>query len=213
MSQQFKLMALNEQYAEQAAVILAKAFMEEPMQTVLDTTLEDNLEFMRHVVRHSIPTGLSVMAIDTTTDQVVGVNINKDLLEEPIGAEDSFSDKLLPIFELLDQLDQEFHKRYKVQANEVHHNLMMATDTNYRNNDLSSGFMKLCTDIAREKGFKTMLAEVTGPISFHITTQKLGFEEVYAIKYANFCFNGNYPFKGIKNAEYCHLVQRPIPKG
>ena len=209
----FKITTLNEQYAAQTARILAEAFMEEPMQTVLDTTLEEVLEFMEHVVRHSIPTGLSVIAVDVATDQVAAVSINKDLLEEPIGEHDTFSDKLLPIFALLDELDAVYHQRYKVGPNEVQHNLMMATDPKYRKHDISSLFFKFCTDIAREKGFKTMLAETTGPISFHICTQKLGFEKVHSTKYADFCYEGTYPFKDIKAAEYCHLVHRPIPQG
>lgn len=207
----FQILTLNEQYAEQTAHILAKGFMDEPMQTVLDTTYEDILEFMEHTVRHAMPTGLSVIAVDIKTDKVVAANINKDLLEEPVGENDPFSDKLLPIFMLLDELDQFYHQHYQVQPGEVYHNLMMATDTNYRNQDLSNQFFKACIDIAREKGFKTMLTELTGPVSQHICVQKLDFEVLHAINYADFCYNGTYPFKGINGAEKCVLAHRPIP--
>lgn len=211
MSAQFKLTTLNKQYAAQTATILAEAFMDEPMQTVLDTTFEDILEFMEHIVQHAIPTGLSAIAIDTETDKVVGISINKDLLDEPIGKDDRFSEKLFPIFELLDQLDNKYHEYYEVKPNEIYHNMMLAIDSKYRNNDITTLFFNFCTDIAYKKGFKTMLAETTGPISFHVVTKKLGFKELYSIKYADFYFNGTYPFKNIKGAEYCYLLHRPVP--
>lgn len=207
----FHILPLNEEYAQQTAHILAKSFMDEPMQTVLDTTYEDILEFMEHTVRHAIPAGLSVIAVDTATDQVVAANINKDLLEEPIGENDPFSDRLLPIFMLLDELDQFYHNHYEVQPGAIHHNLMMATDSSYRNQDLSNQFFKACTDIAREKGFKTMLTELTGPVSIHVATQKLGYEVVHELKYADFCYNDTYPFKAIQGADKCVLAHRPIP--
>jgi hypothetical protein len=211
MSQQFKIIQLNEQYASQAVTVLTKGFMQEPMQSVLDTTWDDISEFMEQVVQHTLPTGQSIVAIDLATDKVVAVSVNKDLLKAPIGGDFAFSDRLLPIFELLDQLDNQYHQHYTVAPNEVFHCFMMATDSDYRNKDISRLFFNRCAAIAQTNGFKTMLAEATGEISMYIINQKCGFEKLYSIKYADFEFNGTYPFKDLGNEACCYLLHRPVP--
>lgn len=211
MSTRFKLIPINQQYAQQATVILAEAFLDEPMQRALGTPYEDILEFMEHLVRHAMATNLSTIVIDTEIDKVVGVSINKDLLDEPIGEHDHFSEGLLPIFELLDQLDGEYQKYHKVNRNEVYHSLILAIDANYRNKGIPALFHDSCVKMAREHGFKTMLAELTGPISTYVVVGKFGFKKLHGIKYTDFSFNGSYPFKNIKDAEYCYLAYKPVP--
>ena len=210
MSKQLEIIKLSEKYAKQAALILAESFMDEPMQQVLDTTLEDVLEFMEHVVRYAIPEKLSAVAIDSQLDKVVAVIVNKDFAKEPIEDDDPFSERLLPIFELLDQLDHKYREDHNIQQNDILHNFMMGVDRNYRNQDLSTAFFNFCVTEGRKRGFKMMLTEVTGPISLHVTLKR-GFKKYHAIRYADFCFNNTYPFKDIEGAEYCHLVYRPLP--
>jgi len=212
MSSSIEIILLNKKYAEQTVEILTRTFMDEPMQQVLDTTYEDIREFMEHVVRHSISTGLPVIAIDTVTDKVIGVNINKDLTAELIEEEDSFSERLLPIFELLDELDADYHKDNQVGKNEILHSVMLGIDVQYRDKDISMLFFEACAAVGIKEGYKTMMAEVTGDISHYLLTEKMGFKTYSSLKYTDFIYDNIHPFKDIKNAEYCYLVYRPLPK-
>ena len=56
-----------------------------------------------------------------------------------------------------------------------------------------------------------MLTEVTGPVSFYVSIQKYGFQELNKIKYTDFKFEETYPFKDLTTAEYCYLVQPAVP--
>ena len=64
-------------------------------------------------------------------------------------------------------------------------------------------------EVARAKGYKTTIAEVTGPISQHIF-EKSGFKELHLVLYKDYKFGTEMPFAGIKSTDSCRLVEKTI---
>jgi len=194
-----------------ASECLAKAFLKEPMAETLKISYNMMREFCLKVVSKAAKESkLSVVAIGPLNEQIVGVCINKDLLDPPINEDDLVNKKFYPIFELLDELDNRYRKENKINPNEMFHTLMIAVDSNSKSKNISSSLLEASFEIAKKRGYKKAIMEATGPISQHIAINKFGYKEFTSIKYSDYQFKNNYVFKHITNAPSCKLLTKEL---
>ncbi len=93
---------LSNEHFRQASNCLAKGFLREPMTQVLNITFEEMKTFCDAVITFAIEkTNLSFIAVDQDNN-VIGVIINKDFIENPIDENIKLNEKFFPIFKLLD---------------------------------------------------------------------------------------------------------------
>lgn len=76
---------------------------------------------------------------------------------------------------------------------------MVAMDTGFHAEGRATFFYDICEAYARDLRYKGILSEPTGPISQHIKTKKLGFEQLHTIHYRDFEFKGRKVFTGIQH--------------
>lgn len=189
---------------------LARGFLREPMVEALNADYEDMFSFCKYAVPKASETGLSVIAKDTLTDDVVAVCLNKDLLDSPIDDNAEVSEKLFPIFELLDGLEERYLKSNTVKYNEIFHVTMIAVDRNVMNKRLSYELFDASFKTAIERGFTKTLQEATGLISQHIAIDRLGHDEFCSINYSDFIYQNRRVFEGIKSVPSCKLLTKNL---
>lgn len=205
----FQIVIMGEEHVEQASICVANAFLREPMTRTLGINYEQVLNDFAKPVEKVARDGLSVVAIDDETGDVIGVCVNKDYTVSPVEEDNGYSDSL-PIFTLVDQLDDAATQLINVPSNEVFHLYILAVDGNHCSEGIAAKLTERTYQIAKEKGFKQIVSEVTGPISQHIIGQKAGFQEIGRVNYRDFEYQGVKVFKSITDAEACLLVQKQL---
>lgn len=129
---------ISNEHFRQASNCLAKGFLREPMTQVLNITFEEMKTFCDAVITFAIEkTNLSFIAVDQDNN-VIGVIINKDFIENPIDENIKLNEKFFPIFKLLDELDLTFQKTRKITKGEYFHSLMIAVDEDCKIKNIST---------------------------------------------------------------------------
>ena len=210
MENEIRIEVLSKKHIIEAANCLAEGFLREPMTLALDIEFVEILEFTQHAVSKTVNEGLSLVAVDVDSDSVIGVSINKDLLDELVNEDDVFLMKLSPIFNLLEQLDEEYRANHEVKRNEIFHGLMIVADQKSKFGNIAFQLLEKSYELAKENDFSKMMVEATGPISQNVAAKKLGFTEFASVNYSDFEFEGDRIFSEIIDVSTCKLLVKEL---
>lgn len=199
---------LAEDTLESAIECISRSFQSrEPMTKALGITLEEFKHCAKILLRKAVKDQLSLVATDNRTGKVIGALICEDFLTEPPEDIETVSPKFFPIFELLGGLDEAYKKKYLVKPGQLYHICMVGVDKEYAG--LSTRLTKIAEHMARKKGYIASIGEATGPISYKIYTQHLGFREIEGIDriyYKDFYHEGQPVFRHITECNSCRLL-------
>lgn len=206
-----KIILMGPQHVAQAAQVVARAFMREPMTRTLNLTYEQVLNDFSKPVEKLASEGLSYVAVDEDSGHVIGACINKDYTVTPVEDDDGYSDSL-PIFTLVDELDEAASELAGAEKDDIFHLYILAVDSDYAGQGVGKDLALQTCELAKAKGFKRICSEVTGPISQHITLNTAGFEEIARVNYHDFVYQGKKVFEAIPKTEVegCLMVYRML---
>jgi GNAT superfamily N-acetyltransferase len=207
--QQFTYAILTNAQIKEACEVVGRAFTHEPMTEALNLSYEQVYDDFKMVVENLIPEGMSFAAIDTATNAIAGVCINKDFTVEPV-AEGSDHSDALAVFDLVDELDAQSPELKTLSEHEMFHLYILAVDEAYAGNGVGVELAKHTDELAKALGFKQMIVEVTGPLSQHICIDRIGCQEIGRVNYQDFEFHGEKVFKDIKEVDACLLVRKDL---
>jgi ribosomal protein S18 acetylase RimI-like enzyme len=182
----------------------------EPMVSVLEIDNKDFLYFSEIFVKKAIADGLSVIAKDAVTGQVVGCMISEDFVTGPPQGIERVSPSLGPIFQMLGTLDERYKEHHPVKPGEIYHQFMLGVLGSYAGKGIGHQLTVESERLARNKGYKAIMCEVTGPVSQHIFLNQLGYKEVDAIAYHDFVYEGKQVFRDITACGSCKLIYKAL---
>ena len=208
-SQQFTYAILTNEQIEEACQVVGRAFTHEPMTAALNLSYQQVYDDFKMVVEKLIPEGMSFAAIDTKTNTIAGVCINKDFIVEPVAEGEDHSDALA-VFDLVDELDAQSPELKQLSEHEMFHLYILAVDDAYVGNGIAVELAKHTDELAKNLGFKQMVVEATGPMSQHICIDRIGCKEIGRVNYKDFEFHGEKVFKDIKEVDACLLVRKDL---
>ena len=197
---EYEVITMTEEHIAQVSEVIATAFMREPMTRTLNLSYQQVLTDFSKPVEKLASLGYSVVAVEKQTGKVIGACINKDYTIEPVEEDNGYSDSM-PIFALVDELDELAIEIKDAARNDVFHLYILAVNENYCNQGIGHALSEATYQVARQNGFKRICSEVTGPISQHITLNKVGFKEIARVNYHDFSYNGVRVFDSIPNSE------------
>jgi hypothetical protein len=204
-----RIESLSTNRVAEAAVVVAKAITREPMTKVLGLTDAQVYADLVNVVEKLAPDNMSLVAIDESSDEIVGVVVNKDYTVAPVNPDIEIGDSL-PIFTLLGTLNSLPAEASNANPGEVFHLFIMAIDGDKANQSVGSQLSEQVLKTAKTMGYRKLATETTGPISQHIARNKFGAREVACIKYADFEFNGHKIFKDVTEVDGCYMFMLDI---
>ncbi len=206
-----KVILMAPEHVDGAAKVVARAFMREPMTRTLDLSYDQVFNDFRKPVEKLASEGVSYVAVDETSGHVVGACINKDYRVTPVEDDNGYSDSL-PIFTLVDELDAKATQLADLKLGELFHLYILAVDSDYAGQGIGKELAERTCDIAKQKGYKHICSEVTGPISQHITLNILNFKEIARVNYHDFEYQGNKVFAPIDTDEVegCLMVYKAL---
>ncbi len=177
----------------------------EAMMRALDLTLEESEAFARPVVEKAIAEGLSLVAWDKPTEKIVGFCLNEpfgtipDYLKYPLPA------KLRPLYAFLQQLDRYCLSDIRVSTQKLFHLFNLGVLRDYRRSGVAKRLMLESLEVAKTHGYEYAVAEATGKGS-QTLCEEIGFQRLRSMAYAEFEFEGGYPFRSIVEPDRCELI-------
>lgn len=190
--------------------LLATVFSDsEPPAVAMALSFEDMERFLRVIVPQIIADGLTTIARDNETGTLVGVCLTDDFMSPPSIDLDGICEKFLPIFSMLEKLDNQFRAGNAISRGEYLHLFMLAVDREFAGCGIGYGLVQACVDNGLQKGYRVALTEATGRVSQHIF-RKLGFADRFSVSYEDFVYDDENVFASIREHDSAILMDRVL---
>ena len=196
--------------AEEMVHLLARVFSEsEPPAVAMGLALRDLEQFLQLLVPRAIEDGLTILARSRDTGKLAGALLTDDFASPPAVDPGQISPKFLPIFSMLENLDEQFRQGRTVSAGEYLHLFMLAVDEQFAGRGIGQGLVEACLDNGFRKGYRKALTEATGRVSQHVF-RKQGFVDRCSVSYRDFRYEGKAVFASIEGHEKAILMDKSL---
>ncbi|MGL5060379.1 MAG: GNAT family N-acetyltransferase [Microcoleus sp.] len=186
----------------------------EPLAKVVGITQDEFYPFAKIICKKAVKDGLSHIAKDYSTGEVIGFIISEKLIQENNEQSNQIFDdfvKFIPILSLLAQLEEQYMSRLSIEEKEhTLHCFMVGVQASYRNQNIAKYLIDNNIKNAK-KFFLKAICEATGIISQHIFLQ-LGFKEIVAIEYQDYEYQGVKIFGNLAPHKKCILMEKILDK-
>ncbi|CQR73543.1 hypothetical protein SOV_30400 [Sporomusa ovata DSM 2662] len=202
---------LNFADTEQTAACFSKIFIfEEPMTKSLGLSHQQFHSLAEDYCQLAAEDGLSYIAIEKATGNVIGFAICVDLNFDPARAkavDPVIMQQAMPSSVLLQELDKHFIEKMDFLAGDCLHMFYTGIDSQFKALGIATCLAEKVLANAITKGYKFALAECTSLKSKKVL-EKLGFREENRIVYADLHYNGPNPFENLEG--YCALMVKEL---
>ncbi len=202
--------ALQARDAEAVVHLLAAAFSAgEPPAVAMGLSYDDLATFVRQLIPCAADAGLSAVARPLSGGDAVGVMLNDDF-GRPFPVNSSIiSEKFLPIFSMLAELDDRYKESRAIGEGQCLHLFMLAVDPRFTGQGVAQRLVETSLELAKTKGYRYAVTEATGLISQWVF-RKLGFEERFRISYADYKYREQAVFASIVAHDGTALMERSL---
>jgi ribosomal protein S18 acetylase RimI-like enzyme len=199
-SSQFSCIPLTESMAEQAARLYTEVFLaDEPTTRHHAPDPEFFLTHARFYVRSLAGKQLSFLVRDDTTRELAGFIFCVDMTDDP-KSEGASMEEFLAYFKetvaIIDELEGRYLTVKEIRSGSVLHIFQIGVSRKDRGCGIAQALIHRVLADARERGFRQVIADCTGPVSRRAFEQ-CGFAQAGYIPYETFSHNGARFFTGI----------------
>ena len=179
------------------AQLLASAFSaSEPPAVAMGLTEAELEQFVRLLCPKAADEQLTIVA-QAEDGEFAGVMLSDDFAAPPDLSPNSFSEKFLPIFAMLEKLDEQYRNNREILPGQYLHLFMLAVDERFAGRGIAQRMIFASLENARRKGFRYAVTEATGAVSQHVFG-KLGFQERHRVLYQDYRFENRAVFSSIR---------------
>jgi ribosomal protein S18 acetylase RimI-like enzyme len=197
--------------APAVAQLLAAVFSAaEPPAVAMGLTQAEIEQFVALLCPRAAAESLTIVANAPETGQLAGVLLTDDFAVPPELPAGSFSGKFLPIFAMLESLDEQYRKGRSILPGQYLHLFMLGIHPQFAGRGIAQQLVAACLTNGRHKGYTHAVTEATGVISQHVF-RKLGFTDRARVSYQDFRYEGRAVFASIREHEATILMDREIP--
>ncbi|MCL4800814.1 MAG: hypothetical protein KJ025_14570 [Burkholderiales bacterium] len=194
----FRYLPASEVPRERIVRLLSECFAREPMAAALGIAASDLAHLIDRFMPECAANGLSAVAVpEGAPETVAAAFLSRDFKSPlPEGIIEDFP-WFLPVAEALMSVGEAYEARHPELAPGHAADLwMVGTDARFARRGLASRLFRVCTDLARDRGFERCVTECTGHFS-QTAARRAGFEEVARLAYGAFRFEGRPVFADI----------------
>ncbi|MGD9587690.1 MAG: GNAT family N-acetyltransferase [Pyrinomonadaceae bacterium] len=153
-------------------------------------------DFVRLFCPKAALEGVTIVARNASTRQLVGALLAEDCAAELPEGMDRLSPKFEPIFDILGQLDTDYRATRTPRHGESLHLFLVGVAESVAGQGVAHQLVSRCLENGAGKGYQLAVTEATNKVSQHIF-RKLGFTERVHRSYSNYRFNGRAVFESI----------------
>ncbi|MDO9326137.1 MAG: GNAT family N-acetyltransferase [Methanoregula sp.] len=200
---------LRAETVEAAARLYTKVFVRDEPTTRWHRIIEENfLPFARTYVQFCENEGLSFLAREEKTGAVMGFIFCHDLTMdlESLGPEmQRYLSQFNATIQLMTELEEKYLDCVDLKPETILHVYQLGIGRQFRHRSIATVLIHHVIAFARERGFKKIVADCTGPPSSHSFGQ-CGFTRAGSIPYSSFRIGGTAFFDGLEG-EICLMVK------
>lgn len=197
----FTCIPLSPETVEAAAKLYTEVFLRDEPTTRWHRIIEkDFLPFARTYVQFCETEGLSFLARDETTGYVIGFIFCHDLtmdLDALGPAMRGYLSCFDATIQLISALEEKFLDLKSIAPGMALHVYQLGTRREFRNRSVSTALIRHTIAFARDRGFRSIVADCTGPLSRR-SFEQCGFTRAGSIPYASFLVGGIAVFDGLE---------------
>jgi GNAT superfamily N-acetyltransferase len=198
---------LSKQTSEQAIDCICKVFLAgEPLSKHMRVSEQEFRPFVSDLVKHSLRSHLSWIAVDSDTGVLVGARIITDLADD-FHPTRNFGAKMSVILNFLGAVASPLKRNDELSRGKTAHAHMVAVSESYQGLGIAKKLLHLSSEWAYKNGFTPSVGEVTSAYNQRILKNSTGFKPLHSIDYETYEFQGTNPLKGIKGHEQCILFE------
>lgn len=195
--------------ADDVVCLLAEVFSRsEPPAVAMGLSCGEMKQFLELVVPRVIPDRLTVVAREGS-GKLAGAFLTDDFASPPELNPGQINAKLLPIFSMLEILDEQFRRGKTIAKGEYLHLFMLAVDAQFAGRGIAQRLVQATIDNGRRKGYQVVLTEATGKVSQHIF-RKNGFADRFSVAYRDFVYENKKVFASIREHDEAILMERSL---
>ena len=182
--------------AEEMVQMLAETFCRrDPPSLATGLTPAEFGAFARLLCPKAIVEGLTIVARQVVTGEIVGAVLTEDGASGLPEGMDRLSRKLDPIFDILGQLDAAYRHRAPRPGEALHLFLLGVAEPASRRG-VAQRLVSTCLENGARKGYRRAVTEATNEVSQHVF-RKLGFVDRVHRSYGDHRFEGRAVFASI----------------
>jgi GNAT superfamily N-acetyltransferase len=197
---------------EMTALIAATFSRAEPMGAALGLHPGVVRQVVSVFALRAVEDGLTLVARDTGTGELVGALLADDFAAPPPEGIDAVSERFRPIAALLEELDASYRVGRSMRPGEYLRLAMLGVSPAAAGRRVGQRLVELCLENGARRGFRTAVTEATGRVSQHIC-RKHGFVERITCPYGSFRFEGRPVFASIAEHHGAVLMDRHLQAG
>ncbi|HOW81066.1 MAG TPA: hypothetical protein PK573_00785 [Spirochaetota bacterium] len=205
----YQVMSVND-IDETVQCILTTFTLGEPKCKALGITRADGIAYAIIYSTKASHEGLSIIARDAETSRIAGFVINSDFMSDPPEGIEKISPKLYPIAAITDSLEKKYKEKNPTAKGELLYQLLLGVMPAYSKRNVGFTLGSLSWDLARDKGFRGVIGECTGPVSQHLAIQKADYREVASINYGEFVYCGQKIFQHVTDCKSTKLLLKML---
>jgi ribosomal protein S18 acetylase RimI-like enzyme len=197
----FTCVALSPDDVEAAARLYTEVFVRDEPTTRWHRITEDNfLPFARAYVQFCEKEGMSFIAQEEGTGKVIGFIFCHDLALDldALGPDiREYLSRFDATIRLIDALEENYRDPGAMKPGMALHVYQLGISREFRNRSVSTALILTAISFARERGFKQIVTECTGPQSCS-SFGNCGFTPKGSIEYSSFLIDGIAFFNGLE---------------
>lgn len=197
---------------EEVALLIGKSFsISDPMAIARQLSVQDFHAYILSLGAWLSAAGLSVVARDERSQQLIGALIAGDFAaDSPLLAE-QINDKFAPIFALLQSLEDYYKRSRDINLGQYLHLYMLAVLPQHRGKGIARTLVSVALEHGARQGFGTALTEAANPISQHVFV-KAGFAPRQQVSYEEFTYRGKRVFASIADSGGTTLMDKDLTR-
>lgn len=192
------------------ARLLGESFSRhDPPAVAVGLTAPEFEAFVRLFCPKAATEGLTIVARESGTGQLVGALLTDDSASGLPRGMDGLSRKFDPIIDILGQLDSEYRANLDVGRGESLHLFLLGVAESSAGRGVAQQLVSACLERGVRRGYRRAVTEATNTVSQHVF-RKLGFVERVRRSYEDYRFEGRAAFASIAGHGGPMLMEKSI---
>ncbi|MEP3629828.1 MAG: hypothetical protein ABJN04_07500 [Hyphomicrobiales bacterium] len=167
------------------------------LHKALNISLEEYRPYLRTSFDEMVLEGLSIAAIDTKTNHVIGCLIACDF-HHHIHAKSTVPEKFAPLSALSKALCNSFIKQRAPIAGDIAFLDMAAIAPDYLGQGIYQEMRTYAHAHAKQRGFHSVIGELSSAVTQHFVLNKMGHTKQAEVSFEHFEYQGKKPFQSIQ---------------
>ncbi len=176
------------------------------LHTAMDVTFKEYREYMRASFEVMWKQGLSIIATDTNSNELIGCLVACDYQTQTKNSA-KIPNKLKPVIALLRDLEEIYLQNRQIEPGQFMLVDMAVVKPEASGRGIYRKLREKAHQIGREAGFRNVVGELSSAATQHLCINRFGHKVCAEIEYTSFNYLGRRPFAAIKEPPSIILVE------